>query len=86
MTIFDFQEILGFLAATLTTLSFLPQFIKCYKTKKTEGLSLVMYSLFVSGVAFWLIYGILIGSKPVVVANFFTLIMASSIWWMIYKK
>ena len=74
MTITD---ILGYLAATLTTLSFLPQAVKVIKTKQTEGISLWMYIIFTTGVFFWFIYGLLSLIYPIIIANFVTLIFAS---------
>lgn len=66
----------GYLAAFLTTFSFLPQAIKTIKTKCTDGISVVMYSLFTAGVFFWLVYGILIKDIIIILANFITLIFA----------
>ncbi len=80
MTITD---ILGYLAATLTTLSFLPQAVKVIKTKQTEGISLWMYIIFTTGVFFWFIYGLLSLIYPIIIANFVTLIFASII--LFYK-
>ena len=72
----DFYEILGLLAATLTTVSFLPQVYKTWKTKSTEGLSLTMYLIFFVGVVLWLIYGLHIKSLPVIIANLITSVLA----------
>jgi len=72
----DFYEILGLLAATLTTVSFLPQVYKTWKTKSTEGLSLTMYLIFFIGVVLWLIYGLHIKSLPVIIANLITSVLA----------
>ncbi len=72
-------EIIGYLAATLTTASFLPQAILTIKTKDTESLSLGMYSSFTLGVLCWLIYGIYLGDKAIIFANAITLLLASSI-------
>ena len=73
------SEILGYLAATLTTASFLPQAILTIKTKDTESLSLGMYSLFTSGVFLWLVYGIYISNNAIIFANTITFILAASI-------
>jgi len=67
-------EILGLVAAVLTTASFLPQVYKTWKTKSTDSLSLTMLIVFVIGVCCWLVYGVLIGSFPIVLANFITAI------------
>ncbi|PKM12088.1 MAG: glutathione synthetase [Gammaproteobacteria bacterium HGW-Gammaproteobacteria-3] len=72
-------EIIGYLAATLTTLSFLPQTLLTLKTRDTESLSLGMYSLFTLGVLFWLIYGIYRSDNAIIFANAITLLLAASI-------
>ena len=72
-------EIIGYVAASLTTASFLPQAILTIKTKDTESLSLGMYSLFTLGVFCWLIYGITISDKAIIFANSITFILAASI-------
>ena len=72
-------EMIGYLAATLTTASFLPQAILTIRTKDTESLSLSMYSLFTLGVFCWLIYGIYISDKAIIFANAITLVLAASI-------
>lgn len=69
-------DLIGYLAACLTTMSFLPQALLVWRTRRTEGLSLAMYSAFTLGVALWLAYGILIGSWPVSIANTITLVLA----------
>jgi MtN3 and saliva related transmembrane protein len=75
--------ILGILAACGTTVSFLPQAIKTIYTKNTSGISLEMYAIFVTGTLLWLIYGLMIGSWPVIMANATTLVVASVI--LVYK-
>ena len=72
-------ETIGYLAATLTTASFLPQAILTIKTKDTESLSLSMYSLFTLGVFCWLIYGIYLSNNAIIFANAITLALAASI-------
>jgi len=69
-------DIIGFAAATLTTISFVPQAIKTIKTKNTQGISLIMYLLFSIGVFCWLIYGIATHNMPVLLANGVTLAFA----------
>lgn len=69
-------EILGFLAAALTTGAFVPQALHTWRTRDTDGISLGMYSIFTAGVALWLVYGLLIHAWPVVVANTITLALA----------
>lgn len=72
-------ELIGFAAASLTTASFIPQAWHTFKTKDVSGISLGMYSVFTVGVAAWLLYGLLLGAWPVVVANAVTLALASGI-------
>ena len=69
-------ELIGYLAATLTTCSFVPQAWHTFRTRDVSGISLGMYSVFIAGVFSWLLYGLLIGSFPVVIANAITLILA----------
>jgi MtN3 and saliva related transmembrane protein len=74
--VIDFYEIIGLVAAILTTASFLPQVFKTYKTKDTSGLSLTMYIVFFIGVVLWSVYGIYIDSLSVTLANSITAILA----------
>ena len=62
--VFRMTELIGLLAAILTTASFLPQAILVVRTRNTEGISLAMYILFTIGVAGWFAYGLLIESLP----------------------
>ena len=72
-------DIVGSLAAVLTTVSFLPQAWHSFKTKDVSGVSLGMYSVFTVGVALWLVYGLLLRAWPIVVANVITLGLAVAI-------
>ena len=72
-------EWLGYIAAFLTTLSFVPQAFKTIRSKDTNGVSLSMYAVFTVGVVFWLGYGVLLGSWPIIVANVVTLVLAATI-------
>jgi len=74
--VLNFYEIIGLLAACITTASFLPQVFKTYKTKDTSGLSLTMYIVFFIGIVLWLIYGIHLNSLPMILANFITAILS----------
>jgi MtN3 and saliva related transmembrane protein len=75
----NLTDVIGTLAAVLTTASFLPQAWHTFRTKDVSGISLGMYSAFTSGVACWLVYGWLLGAWPVVIANCITLALASAI-------
>jgi MtN3 and saliva related transmembrane protein len=72
-------DLIGFTAATLTTLSFVPQAIQTIRTKDTSGISLLGYCAFWSGIACWLCYGLLLGDKPIIIANVITLALVSVI-------
>jgi MtN3 and saliva related transmembrane protein len=72
-------ESFGTMAAILTTVSFLPQVYKTWKTGDTTGISLSMYSIFVVGIICWLIYGIFLLSWPMICANSITFLLSSSI-------
>jgi len=75
----DMQEWIGGIAATLTTCSFIPQVWRVLKTRHTKDISLSMYALFTGGVALWLVYGILLGAWPVIIANCITLVLAGMV-------
>ena len=80
----DFSyEIIGLVAAALTTSAFIPQVYKVYKEKSAVGISLTMYLIFFVGLTLWLLYGYLVGSISIVIANGVTLILAAII---IYYK
>jgi MtN3 and saliva related transmembrane protein len=69
----------GYVAATLTTLAFVPQALKTIRSRDTRGLSLGMYVVFTIGLAFWLAYGIFLHSWPMILSNAVTLGLSSSI-------
>lgn len=72
-------ELFGYLAATLTTDSFILQVVQVWRSKHTKDISLGMYSIFTVGIGVWLIYGILLGSTPIIIANCITLVLAGSV-------
>ena len=69
-------DLVGYLAAFLTTLAFVPQAHHSWKTRDLSGVSLPMYSLFSLGVLGWLIYGLMITNWPIIAANSITLVLA----------
>jgi len=70
-------ELIGYIAASLTTIAFIPEAWLSWKSRRDErGVSVLMYLIFAAGVALWLAYGLLIGSWPVVCANAITLALA----------
>lgn len=72
-------EWLGFLAAACTTLSFVPQAVKTIRSKDTRSISLGMYVVFTIGIGFWLIYGISLGSMPMILSNIVTFGLSATI-------
>jgi MtN3 and saliva related transmembrane protein len=72
-------EFVGYLAAILTTCSFVPQAWHTFRTRDVTGISLGMYLVFACGVALWLTYGLLLAAWPIVVANAITLALALAI-------
>ncbi len=73
------SDLIGYCAATLTTLSFAPQAWLTFRTRDVRGISLGMYSAFAAGVALWLAYGLLLQAWPIVAANAVTLALAVAI-------
>ena len=72
-------DAIGSVAAVLTTASFVPQVWHSFKTRDVSGVSLGMYSVFTLGVALWLLYGVLLQSWPLMIANSITLLLAAAI-------
>ncbi len=75
----NLMDWIGYAAASLTTLSFVPQAWHTFQTRDVRGISLGMYSAFTLGVLLWLVYGVLLGAWPVIVANAITLALAACI-------
>lgn len=76
---FEFRDLAGYAAALLTTVAFVPQALKSWRTRDLSGVSLTMYGLFTLGVALWLIYGLLLDSWPIIAANAVTLALAGTV-------
>ncbi|HEY7866953.1 MAG TPA: SemiSWEET transporter [Psychromonas sp.] len=72
-------NMLGYVAALCTTLSFIPQVLYILKTKDTSSISLGMYAILVFGVFCWLAYGGLKNDIPLLLANLVTFILAGMI-------
>jgi len=75
----DSITLLGLVAGTLTTAAFLPQLTKAWKSRSTKDISLLMYVVICTGILLWLIFGLCIGSLPVIAANAVTLLIAIAI-------
>lgn len=73
------QATIGYLAAGLTTISFLPQVIKVWRTRSTRDVSLTMFLVLCCGVGLWLAYGLMLGDMPMILANALTLALASTV-------
>jgi MtN3 and saliva related transmembrane protein len=75
----DYLLLLGLLAASLTTVAFVPQLIKVINTRSTHDISLAMYIVVCTGVLLWLIYGLILKDTPLIVANSVTFVLAGTI-------
>lgn len=75
----DTVTAIGLLAGILTTVSFVPQLVKVYRSRSAGDISLSMYLIITTGFFLWLLYGVLIASLPVILANVVTLLIALSI-------
>lgn len=73
------SDLIGYAAATLTTLAFIPQTLHSWRSRDLSGVSLGMYSLFTAGVALWLLYGVILESWPIIIANAITVALAGSV-------
>ncbi|MCP3402191.1 MULTISPECIES: SemiSWEET transporter [unclassified Bradyrhizobium] len=78
-------KLIGFAAATCTTVAYAPQFIKVWKTRSARDISLGMFLVMVLGLALWLVYGLLSGDAPLVAANAVTMVLAAGILFMKLK-
>lgn len=72
-------EVLGFVAAMCTTVAFIPQVLLVWRQRAAPGVSTGMYVIFVTGIALWLWYGLLLASWPLIIANSLTLVLAGSV-------
>lgn len=72
-------EMVGHAAGILTTIAFLPQLVKTWRTRSTHDISLGMFATLCLGMCLWLAYGLLMGARPIIFANGITLVLASPI-------
>lgn len=79
-------DVVGAFAAMLTTSAFFPQAIKTIRTRDTAGLSFTMYALLIIGVSLWLVYGLVLGSWPLILANGIVLVPQSLVMTMLLKR
>lgn len=73
------ETFLGLLAATLTTIAFVPQVVRAWRTRSTHDISLPMFVILACGITLWLVYGLLIGDLPLIVANLVTLVLVLTV-------
>ena len=78
-------KLIGFAAATCTSVAYAPQAIKVWKTRSTGDISLGMFLVMVLGLALWLVYGLLSGDAPLIAANVITMVLAGGILFMKLK-
>jgi len=72
-------DFIGAVAGTLSTIAFIPQAWRIWRTRSARDLSLPMYLIFTAGVALWLLYGVLLGALPIIVCNGVTLVLAGTV-------
>ena len=80
------HDIVASIAAVCTTIAFLPQVLLVLKSKNTDSISFVMYSVFITGVILWLVFGIMTLQWPIIIANIITFIFAFIIWFSKLKS
>jgi MtN3 and saliva related transmembrane protein len=68
-------SVIGFAAASATTIAFLPQVIRTWKTRSTKDISLGMFGLYAAGIFLWLVYGLLLNDGPLIWSNAITLVL-----------
>jgi MtN3 and saliva related transmembrane protein len=79
ITIPNLAELIGISAGLLTTVAFLPQSVKIWRSKSAKDVSLAMFVCFCAGIVLWVIYGFMLGALPVILANVVTLCIAATI-------
>jgi MtN3 and saliva related transmembrane protein len=72
-------DLLGYVAAVLTTGALVPQAVKTIRTRDTRAISLWMYVTFTTGIALWFVYGVVINAWPMILANTLTFLLAATI-------
>jgi MtN3 and saliva related transmembrane protein len=75
-------RVIGYVAGAITTLAFVPQVVRSWRTRSTRDLSLTWLVAFASGVGLWLCYGILLREPPIIAANAVTLMLAATLLWI----
>jgi MtN3 and saliva related transmembrane protein len=76
---FTLATFIGLAAAFCTTVAYVPQVLKAWRSKSTSDISLAMFTLMVTGITLWLIYGLMLSDLPLILSNAVTLALVSSI-------
>ncbi len=79
MSLHDYKDLIGYVAAVLTTTAFVPQVLHTWRTRSVDDVSLGMYLAFTTGIGLWLVYGVLDNAWPLILANSLTFALALSI-------
>ncbi len=79
MELYNLFTVIGLAAGSLTTIAFLPQVIKTWRSKSAKDISLGMFSTFCTGVFLWIIYGLTVGDLPILITNVVTFVLAFTI-------
>jgi MtN3 and saliva related transmembrane protein len=74
-----FVTIVGMIAGVLTTVAFLPQVLRTWRTRSTADISLVMFLIYVTGIVLWLVYGLMLNDLPLIASNAVTLVFSGTI-------
>jgi len=78
--------VIGSAAGTLTTVAFIPQVVRAWKTGSVEDLSLWMLLAFTTGVGLWAIYGVVTAAVPLIITNGLTFILAMMLLTMKFRN
>ena len=81
----DTTILIGYIAGILTTISFIPQVVRNWKLRETRDISLAMLLLLTAGILLWILYGLRIGSPPIIAANTITFVLILFLLWMKMK-
>ena len=80
-----FTDICGFGGAACTTVAFVPQVIRIWRTRSAVDISAGMYLVFIVGLMLWTAYGVMLVSWPIIVANILTIVLAGAVLWMKWR-
>ncbi len=78
----DRTVLIGYIAGTLTTISFIPQVLRTWRLKETKDISAFMLLLLATGIFLWMLYGLWVSSPPIIAANAITFVLVGFLLWM----